>query len=641
MLSRPDADPDRASGASGQQPVRPPHYRRAGPDLPAPDREVPIAAPGAAARLAAVRRTSLGAGADTALDGFAGLVSRVLRVPLALVTLLDDETQYFPGQRGLPEPWAGSRAMPLEDSFCQHVLDTERRLVIDDVAASPLVRDLESVTSLGIAAYAGAPITDAAGVVLGSLCAISDVPRAWTEDELALLDDLAQACSSELRLRTAVAAGQAALARVALLGEVTRAVVTTLDAEDAVARLARLVVPALGDWCTAGLVDDAGGLGRLTSKHRDPRSAPDVAALAELQAVASKDLSTPTAQVLRTGEAVLLEGEAAARMVGVAAAPLVALAPTSVLVVPLRARDGALGQLTLGRSGDSPGYGEAELHDAVDIGRRTGLALDNAEMFRRERSHGEALQRALLTRLPEPDHLQVVARYEPAAEQAQIGGDWYDAFLQPDGATVLVVGDVMGHDMTAAAMMGQVRSLVRGIAYDRTDSPAALLARVDRSFRALHLDTLATAVVARVEQDDEDLALGRCRLRWSNAGHPPPVLLAADGTVRLLETRGELLLGIEPDQRRTDHDTVLGAGDTVLLYTDGLVERRDSPLDHGLARLRRALTGQAGLSLDQLCDHLLSRMLPQRADDDVALLAVRADAPDRPRPPGAGPERPA
>ena len=261
-------------------------------------------------------------------------------------------------------------------------------------------------------------------------------------------------------------------------------------------------------------------------------------------------------------------------------------------------------------------------------------------MYRRQRHYAESLQRSMLTRLPEPDHLHVVARYAPAAKEAQVGGDWYDAFQQPDGATMIVVGDVTGHDIAAAAMMGQLRNVLRATAYDRDEAPAAVLARTDRALLGLQVDTLATVLLARIEQSAAEREQGLRRLRWSSAGHLPPALLRADGTVELLERPSDLLLGLDPHSPRCDHEVVLHPDDTVLLYTDGLVERRDSPLEHGLTRLRQALGALAGVPLDRLCDELLTRIVPAENDDDVALVAVRTFAEDRPRPPEAGPRSP-
>ena len=256
-----------------------------------------------------------------------------------------------------------------------------------------------------------------------------------------------------------------------------------------------------------------------------------------------------------------------------------------------------------------------------------------------ERALSDRLQQALLTPPPEPDHLQVAVRYRPVAHEAQVGGDWYDAFLQPDGATMLVIGDVVGHDSDAAAAMGQLRGLLRALAYDNDEPPSATLSRAEHVARGLAVSTMATVVLARVERHPDVPVAGTRVLRWSNAGHLPPVLLAPDGSTTLLETRPELMLGIDPDAPRTDHTAELGDGYTLLLVTDGLVERRDADLDEGLATMREVLRDLGETSLEELCDTLLERMLPVDGADDVAIVAVRAHPEDRPRPPEAGPNR--
>jgi serine phosphatase RsbU (regulator of sigma subunit) len=245
----------------------------------------------------------------------------------------------------------------------------------------------------------------------------------------------------------------------------------------------------------------------------------------------------------------------------------------------------------------------------------------------------------MLTDPPEPDHSQIVVRYVPAAAGAEIGGDWYDAFLQPSGATVIAIGDVVGHDTRAAAAMGQVRGLLRGIGYSSGASPAEVLTELDRAIEGLALDTMATALVARLEQDESDLRAGQIRLRWSSAGHPPPAVLTADGKALLLDGEApELLLGVAPETKRREYVTVLEAGSTVLLYTDGLVERRDRDLDAGTAELVEVLRACTGLSLEDLCDEVLERLFLPDAQDDVAMLGLRLHPQDAPRPPEAGPQ---
>jgi serine phosphatase RsbU (regulator of sigma subunit) len=236
----------------------------------------------------------------------------------------------------------------------------------------------------------------------------------------------------------------------------------------------------------------------------------------------------------------------------------------------------------------------------------------------------ETLQRSLLTQPPTPEALHIAVRYQPAAQGAHVGGDWHDAFATVSGATMLVVGDVTGHDRTAAATMGQLRNLLRGLAYDSDDSPAVLLGRLDAAMSGLQVGTLATAVLGRVEQAGP--AEHRTwRLRWSNAGHLPPLLRHRDGTVEVLDGRPERLLGLDRPASRSDRVVDLAPGDTVLLYSDGLVERRNADLDQGIARLAGVLERAGELDPEELCGRLLTEAGMDNSDDDIALLVLRPD----------------
>jgi PAS domain S-box-containing protein len=438
--------------------------------------------------------------------------------------------------------------------------------------------------------------------------------------------------------------------RATLLAEITSEL-STLDADVAVARLARLVVPILADWCVVTLVDDdAPGpawerLRDIGSWHRDPQMRRAVERYAELRL---KYLTQDSylARALTTGRPVTIPESATEAVIAVLrpgeARELISrLAPERGAVLPLRAHGRTLGLLTL-FSGADAGDSAVDLSTALEVAGRAGLALDNARLYGQQRRLAEGLQRSLLTAPPEPDHLQLVVRYEPAAEAAQVGGDWYDAFLQTDGATVLVIGDVVGHDTEAAAAMGQVRGLLRGIAATTGEGPAQVLSRLDAAMALLQVNTTATVVVARIEQTDDERRRGITRLRWSNAGHPPPMAINPDGSVTVLappsDGDADLLLGIDPSTDRRETQVMLERGSTVLLYTDGLVERRGQPFDEGSAKLRVALAELADCPVDELCDQVLHSMLPAHAEDDVALVAVRLHRQDQPRPPEAGPE---
>ena len=448
-----------------------------------------------------------------------------------------------------------------------------------------------------------------------------------------------------------ITARRAAQERAGLLAEAAAALTDTLDAQAAVERLARIVVPALGDWCIVTLVDedaDPGDWRRqlrdVAWQHDDPALQPVLEQYARSR-IASLDDRSSLVQALRSGQPVVLRSTTEAVLSTVTdpahQALLRRLFPRSAVVQPLRARGRTLALLTLCRS-SAEAPRAADLDTITELAGRAGLALDNARLYEQQRLLAEGLQRSLLTEPPEPDHAHVVVRYQPAAQAAQVGGDWYDAFLQPDGATMIVIGDVIGHDTVAAAAMGQVRGLLRGIAANTGDGPADVLRSVDRVMQTLRIDTSATVIVARLEQTPDERSRGVTRLRWSNAGHPPPMVLQPDGTVTVLpEVEADLLLGIDPSSTRGESVISMDRGSTVLLYTDGLVERRGQSLDDGLAKLRSTLgeLAQQPLTLDELCDRVLERMLPPRPEDDVALVAVRLHPQDRPRPAEAGPRR--
>lgn len=338
----------------------------------------------------------------------------------------------------------------------------------------------------------------------------------------------------------------------------------------------------------------------------------------------------PAVHSARTGERVLLGDPGAGlafspEMAGVYAAN----GRQAWAFFPLRVREEVLGSLAVS-------WVDPREFTSPDLELLEGFAAQCAQALARLRARqaeraatveaqrmSEVLQRSLLTSPPSPEALRISVRYQPAAEEAQVGGDWYDAFVTALGSTLLVVGDVNGHDQTAAATMGQIRNLLRGMAYDSDDSPAVLLSRLDAALAGLELDTLATAVLCRVEQNASDRLRGVRRLRFSNAGHLPPLLRQPDGSVQVLTGESDLLLGFDAAAMRGERVVELVEGSTLLLFTDGLVERRDAGLDDGIDRLVGALSEYGGSDPERLCDELLRVVAPGGNDDDIALLVLR------------------
>jgi len=232
------------------------------------------------------------------------------------------------------------------------------------------------------------------------------------------------------------------------------------------------------------------------------------------------------------------------------------------------------------------------------------------ELLQDRQDAARTLQAAMVGELPAHDDLELVARYLPAAAGDQVGGDWFDAVVDPHGVTTLVVGDVTGHDVRAAASMGQLRAMVRAYAVEGGSGPVQLLARLDAAVARLRLEVLATVVIVQIDP--------RGAVRWASAGHPAPI---RDGQV--LDGSQDVLVGVIGDPERHEHRTRLDRGGTLLLHTDGLVERREEDLRIGVQRLLVAVGEHGRGSLPHLLDGVLRDVLHPEHIDDVVVLAAR------------------
>ncbi|WP_327695985.1 SpoIIE family protein phosphatase [Streptomyces sp. NBC_00459] len=420
--------------------------------------------------------------------------------------------------------------------------------------------------------------------------------------------------------------------RLTLVAEITDVLGQTLETDEALARLGRLLVPRLADWAAVDLRTGSGRIHRVAVTGPAGRDAALEGGRERLPEAGEEDRS-PLVQVLNGGDPVrqeVAEPAAAPPGSGLAAVHsdfLRAVRATSAITVPLGSgpERQITGALTVVRTDPAHPFDDADLGVVSDIGRRVGLVIDNARRFGRQRAVAEAMQRNLLAPLPQPGRLRLAARYQPAPVGSQVGGDWYDAFELKDGTLALVIGDVVGHDLTAAAGMAQLHGILRSLAWDRSGPPGTVVDRLDDAMPAITTVPMATLVLARVEGHPDT---GPWTLRWTSAGHPPPLLLTPGGNARYLEAGQGLLLGTHHGggESRPTATEPLPPGSTLLLYTDGLIEIPGSDLDTGMRRLRRHALALAHAPLDTLCDQLLARM-PPGSTDDVALLALRLPAP--------------
>ena len=574
---------------------------------------------------------------DTSFDRYARMVRNALGAPLALVSLIQGDRQVFPGAVGLPEPWVTTRETPVSHSFCQYVVAEEKPLIISDAREDDRLRDSPAIEALGVVAYAGWPIRDHTGHVIGSLCAIDHRPRYWTADELELLQDLAAACSTEmseraLRLEAAGHAWQAhALSdRSRVLLALSERLSTTATLEDVAAALESIAIDQLGClragvWLREDPLESRAATQQSTSPERsaslvfvqNPEAAwPQAADFGPVAVTPATPLGAALLQdeqlffIDRAEQNVHYPHLESAAQLGDARAFL-----------PLRVRDEVYGAVAL----VWPDPRELSDDDRVTISALTSYtaqAVQRALLLEDRINALVTLQRSLLPPLPTPENLELAARYRPADSRDQVGGDWYDAVRMRAGETSLMIGDVIGHDLHAAAIMGQLRTMLRTIAWAGDNSPARNVARLDQAMEDLGIEGMATLVKARIEPHASDD--GGWALAWTNAGHPPPLLIAPDGTARLLEgTRTDLLVGVFPETERTDNRVPVAVGSTLLLYTDGLVERRHEDITVGLDRLRDSAARHHGLPAAAFLDAVLGDLVGASLEDDVAVLVVR------------------
>ncbi|MFF5482419.1 SpoIIE family protein phosphatase [Streptomyces sp. NPDC012935] len=294
------------------------------------------------------------------------------------------------------------------------------------------------------------------------------------------------------------------------------------------------------------------------------------------------------------------------------------------ILAPLRGRRRVIGAAVFLRRPERLAFEPDDLLVAAQLATHSALGIDKAVLYGREAYIADELQRTMLPEtLPRPTGVRLASRYLPAAETARVGGDWYDAIPLPGSRVALVVGDVMGHSMTSAAIMGQLRTTAQTLA-GLDLPPQEVLHHLDEQAQRLGTDRMATCLYAVYDPVSH-------RITIANAGHPPPVLLHLGGRAEVLRVPAGAPIGVGGvDFEAVELDAPAGA--TLLLYTDGLVESRLRDVWTGIEQLREKLAATAQLTgpdhpppLEALCDEVLDMLGPGDRDDDIALLAARFD----------------
>ncbi|MEH0542026.1 SpoIIE family protein phosphatase [Streptomyces sp. B21-105] len=490
------------------------------------------------------------------------------------------------------------------EAAARQVLETGEPLVDRSTTGrTPADPDQEHAWSLSL--YR---LEDARGTVLGVAVSVRDVTD---------------------RHRAAVEA-EAARRRLALIADASTRIGTTLDLERTARELADVAVPELADVAAVDLLD-AVVAARPTSLG--PAESAVIRALAvravdEPDALLAADQPGQVAgyapdrlitECVRSGRPVMVAHVKDDDLGRIARSPdsvgLLARAGVhSYLAVPLIARGEVLGALDLKRTRNPLPFSRDDLLLARELAARAAVQIDNARWYQNARTTALTLQRSLLpSHPPVTGGLEVASRYQPADATTEVGGDWFDVIPLPDGKTALVVGDVMGSGIDAAAAMGRLRTATTTLASLALD-PAVLLEHLDRITQGLD-HSIATCVYAV-----HDPRLGRCRI--ANAGHLPPARVRPGHPPELLDLPTGAPLGVGGVAFSTT-DVDFAAGDQLVLYTDGLVETRTHSLDERLDALL-ALLDDPARPLEDVCDLLLSALHHPDNHDDVALLVARA-----------------
>ena len=419
--------------------------------------------------------------------------------------------------------------------------------------------------------------------------------------------------------REARLASEVAQSGLHLLADATRALTSSLEVNVILRSLASLVTRSIADYCILDIVNDDGTIRRVAAAG--PVAAGRAAVL-EAEPPSRGDRDNPVLRCIRTGRPVLLNPVPTEFVARRRNRPSEAtLAHTSAIIAPLVGRTATLGALTIVCTSERRALGESELHLASELGRRAGIAIENARLFARQRTVAETLQHSLLPeQLPDVPGVEAAARYVAGGPGVEVGGDWYDVIRLSRGRLLLVMGDVVGRGERAAALMGQVRNALR--AYALFDiPPATVVSHVNRLMHDLDHSDMATMVCALLDPETGEMSV-------ANAGHPAVALLGPDGTVCFLDHVSGPPVGAVLRTTYRDEVCTIEPGTTILMYTDGLVEDRETPLDVGMTALEEALR-IAPADVAGLVDHVLQRGLGGRsAGDDVAILAVRLVALD-------------
>jgi PAS domain S-box-containing protein len=449
--------------------------------------------------------------------------------------------------------------------------------------------------------------------------------RRYQPEDVPLAEELARGFAEAIERARLFDEAQRARARLDLLARVGELLTVELDSRARLNALPQLVLPAFADVCAVHLLEDDGSL-RVASFAAVDRDTQTRVETARSRPAAPPDSRTPWGEAVIAGAPVVSTTvtPALAEDLARAAAGPTPAPPTldvrSIVSVPLFGPQGPMGAVSFACGSSGRRYRSDDVPLAEELARRVAPAVENALRFEQERATALTLQRSLLPeRLPDLPEAELAARYLPGSAELEIGGDWYDVLALAGGRLLVAIGDVVGHGIRAASSMGKIRNALHFCALEGM-SPSAILHRLNDHFCGLDDADMATLLVLVYDPRRE-------LVHFSSAGHPPPLVQRPGHDPEYLPGGRGAPLCASDRARFPEMEASLPPGSLMVLYTDGLVERRGESLDIGLRRLADALHN-APEKVEELADHLLTTLVGDVAPgDDVALLAARALSP--------------
>lgn len=515
-----------------------------------------------------------------------------------------------------------SERYPIDDPGFRAMLDRREPTLIeliDDDMLKKSARDDEHLTllrALEMHSAIVAPFVATDRVIGGVVMYSAESRRAFEQNDVAVVRTLAERAATAIENAQLLAGEQQARRRLQFIGRAAATVYETLDITASFGELMRLVVAEFGDFAVAMRLGGETVVRVIAAAHRDADKDDIVHQLVGVRTLhteAEKDFAA-VLRVNRLARIERFEPEGLAQSLWpYLATEVIKLQPRGSITIPLHSRGNVYGAIVVYYGCDDRLPTEADAEILTEIGRHASIAMENAEVFERERRMSETLQESLLPpSLPRLPGMAFDAVYLPSASVAQVGGDWYDAYRLEDGSVVLSAGDVTGRGAGAAVIMGKVRNLF-AIAPSYERDPARILDTVESVMARRYPDSIITAFLAIIDPQRETM-------RYANAGHPIPLLRRAGGVEEL---RGEgLPLGLRRETEPTQSVTVnLHDAKLLVVYTDGLVEAYHDVLA-GYSRLQEVVASDAVLHTHNPAHFIEESCLSERADDDVAILTV-------------------